>query len=336
MRLGLRYCLGLTLLVSQLVWAGTARAEQDAATRAAARKLAEDGVAALQAGDAKTAAQKLDKAFRMLNVPSVGLWSGRALVKQGLLVEAMERFLEATRLPSSGDVALQDRAKADAEKEIEQLRPRIPNLVVALEGASEGEVTLTLDGKAVPSALIGEDLPVNPGAHRLVGKRGSEEQVAEVSIAEAERKPLTLRFSGAPAATAPSLTVDNAAPSQTSDRGGGRDIKRPLAYVALALGGAGLVAGGVTGALAMSKRSELDESGSCADGRCLHTVEDDVSSLRTFRTVSTVGFIAGGVLAGAGVVLLLTSSGGGEQAQRAPGTLALGLGAGSVRLRGSF
>jgi hypothetical protein len=64
-----------------------AHAEQDAATRAAARKLAEDGVAALQSGDAKGAAQKLDKAFRMLLVPSVGLWSGRALIKQGLLVE---------------------------------------------------------------------------------------------------------------------------------------------------------------------------------------------------------------------------------------------------------
>lgn len=331
--------MGLTLFVSHLVWPASARAEQDAATRAAARKLAEDGVAALQAGDAKTAAQKLDKAFRMLTVPSVGLWSGRALVKQGLLVEAMERFLEATRLPSSGDVALQDRAKADAEKEIEQLRPRIPNLVVALEGASEGEVTLTLDGKALPSALVGEDLPVNPGAHRLVGKRGSEEQAAEVNIAEAERKPVTLRFSGAADAAPPPIAAQLAVKegSSTTERSSSRDIKRPLAFVALALGGAGLVAGGVTGALAMSKRSELDESDSCADGQCLHTVKDDVSSLRTFRTVSTVGFIAGGVLAGAGVVLLLTSSGGdGEQAPRAPGTLALGLGAGSVRLRGSF
>lgn len=78
-----------------------AHTEQDAATRAAARKLAEDGVAALQSGDAKGAAQKLHKAFRMLLVPSVGLWS-----------------------------ALQDGARAEAEKEIEQLRARIPNLVV--------------------------------------------------------------------------------------------------------------------------------------------------------------------------------------------------------------
>src|SRR5262245_8809175 len=82
---------------------------------------------------------------------------------------------------------------------------------------------------------------------------------------------------------------------EPGDRGGGSDVKRPLAYVALALGGAGLVAGGVTGAMAMSKRSALDDNPSCADGKCLHDVEDDVSSLRTFRTISTVGFIAGGV-----------------------------------------
>ncbi|HYJ11875.1 MAG TPA: tetratricopeptide repeat protein, partial [Polyangiaceae bacterium] len=65
-------------------------------------------------------------------------------------------------------------------------------------------------------------------------------------------------------------------------------------------------------------------------------VEDDVSSLRMFRTLSTVGFIAGGVLAGTGVVLLLTSRSKTEQARRAPSTLALGVGPGDVRLEGSF
>src|SRR5262245_34552538 len=101
-----------------------ALAEDDAATRAAARKLAEDGVAALQAGDAATAVQKLDKAFRTLQAPSIALWSGRALVKQGKLVEAAERLLEATRLPVSGDAQVQQQAKADAQKELDQLRPR--------------------------------------------------------------------------------------------------------------------------------------------------------------------------------------------------------------------
>ena len=59
----------------------------------AARKLAEDGVAALQNGDAATAVQKLEKAHNMLKAPSVALWSARALAKRGLLIEAAEAKL---------------------------------------------------------------------------------------------------------------------------------------------------------------------------------------------------------------------------------------------------
>jgi hypothetical protein len=299
--------------------------------------LAEDGVTALQADDAETAAQKLDKAFRTLQAPSIALWSGRALIKQGKLVEAAERLLEATRLPVSGDTQVQEQAKADAQKELDSLRPRIPNLVVALEGASESEVTLSLDGRPMPASLLGEEQPTNPGSHRLLGKRGAEEQAVDVTLAEGEKKQVVLRFGAGSAAAA---TNSEASPSATSaapaaDRSSGSG-KRTLAYVALAAGGAGLVLGGVTGAMAISKRGELDDSPSCRDGQCLKSMEDEVGSLRTFRTISTVGFIAGGALAATGVVLLLTSSSSASQGGRGPASLALGLGPGHVRLGGSF
>ena len=61
-----------------------------------------------------------------------------------------------------------------------------------------------------------------------------------------------------------------------------------------------------------------------------------MNSLRTLRTVSTIGFIAGGALAATGVVLLLTSSGGSQTGQRPSTTLALGVTPSGLRLRGSF
>lgn len=325
--------LGALLLVAIWTWTAPAAAQEDAATRAAARKLAEDGVAALQAGDSAKAVEKLDKALRTLRAPSIALWSGRALARHGQLVEAAERLLEATRLPVSGETAVQEQAKADAEKELEQLRPRIPSLVIRVEGATDASVSL--DGKVVPTSLLGEDRPVNPGTHQLLATRGSEQLTESVSVGEGERKDVTLRFAAATPATPLLATppTDAPPPAQASSGNG----SRTLAFVALGIGGAGLVLGGVTGVLAMSKKSSLDDdTRHCENDQCVYAVEDEVHSLRTFRTVSSIGFIAGGALAAAGVVLLLTSSSSDQKGQTHGSTLALGVAPSSLRLRGSF
>jgi hypothetical protein len=325
----------LCALAAAAIWtvALPAAAEEDAATRAAARKLAEDGVAALQAGDSAKAVDKLDKAFRTLRAPSIALWSGRALIKHGQLIEAAERLLEATRLPVSGDAAVQEQAKADAEKELEQLRPRIPNLVIRVEGAADASVSL--DGKAVPASLLGEDRPVNPGSHQLVAQRGAERQAQSVSLVEGERKEVRLRFDAA--ATAPPAPAPETAPAVSRTQRPQSGGSRTLAFVALGVGGAGLVLGGVTGALALSKKSSLDDDTEhCLNDQCEYAVEGDVNSLRTFRTVSTIGFIAGGALAATGVVLLLTSGGGEQQGQSGASQLALRVSPGALQLKGSF
>jgi len=321
------------LFAALLLGTAGAHAEEDAATRSAARKLAEDGVAALQNGDAATAVQKLEKAHNMLKAPSVALWSARALVKRGLLVEAAERLREASRLPVSGDAAVQEQAKRDSEKELSDLSPRIPSLVIAISGAGDAPVAVTLDGVPIPRDLLGEDRPVNPGPHHLVAKRGADERSLDVTVAEGERKPLSLDF-GSAAATPAAPTgapVDNAGASSSTGGGG-----KTLAVVALGAGAAGLIVGGVTGGLALSKKSKLDDNDACLDGQCTHAVESDVKSLRMLRTVSTIGFIAGGVLAATGVVLLVTGGSSQQQgAARAP-RVALAVGPGNLQLSGSF
>jgi hypothetical protein len=318
-----------------MLGATTAHAEEDAATRAAARKLAEDGVAALQNGDAATAVQKLEKAHNMLKAPSVALWSARALLKRGLLVEAAERLREASRLPVSGDAGVQEQAKRDAEKELGELSPRIPSLVIAISGAGEAPVTVTLDGAPIPSDLLGEERPVNPGLHRLVAKRGADERSLDVTVTEGERKPLSIDFGSAGAAptAAPTAAPDTGVSKAGASSGAGN---KTLAFVALGAGAAGLLVGGVTGGLALGKKNKLDDNDACLDGRCTYAVESDVQSLRTFRTVSTIGFIAGGVLAATGVVLLVTSGGSERQGAAARPHVALAVGPGNLQLAGSF
>jgi hypothetical protein len=311
-------------------------ADSDAATRSAARKVALDGIAALQRGDAEQATQKLEKAYRVLRVPSVALWSARALAKRGFLVEASERYQEASRLEAEqGEVAVQVQARKDAAAELDELTPRLPTLTVRVEGANGAEVKLTLDGVLMPAALAGEERPVNPGEHRVVGVAGEEEVSETVTAVEGQKQSITLRFSKQQAAGERPDAPPPVEPKETEATDGSRKTRRALAYVALGVGGAGLVAGGITGALVLRQKKELDESENCRDGKCLRSEGDKVDAFRRLRTISTVGFIAGGALAATGVVLLLTS-GAPAEPERDQATLKLTLSPSSVALSGTF
>jgi hypothetical protein len=330
------FCWALTLLVLLSFGRPAFAAESDAATRSAARKIALDGIAALQRGDAEQAVQKLEKAYRVLRVPSVALWSARALAKRGLLVEASERYQEASRLEAQdGEVAVQVQARKDSAAELEELTPRLPTLTVSVEGANVADVKLLLDGVVMPSALAGEERPVNPGEHRVVGVAGDEEVSDTVTLVEGQKQSITLRFTqqtaAAPAGSPPPTTPK---PAEAST-GSSRKTRRVLAYVALGVGGAGLVAGGVAGALVLRDKKELDENENCRDGKCLRSEADEVDRFRMLRTVSTVGFIAGGALAATGVVLLLTS-GASAEPEKDRTALKLTLSPSSVALSGTF
>jgi hypothetical protein len=311
-----------------LLVATTAAAEPvDDATRGAARKLGNAGVEAYQAGDFPTAHEKLDKAYRVLKVPSLGLWSARAFVKLGKLVEASERYLEVTRLGvEGGDATVQKQAQADAQQELDALAPRVPSIVVVVQGAKPDEVSVSIDGTPLASALIGESRPANPGPHAVIGKTSGAEAKADVTAVEGKQVTATLVFSSTAAAPLESSNTPPAGAADTRQASG--STLRTVGWITLGVGAAGLVTGVVTGALAASKHSSLEDDERCHDGECLPSVEDDVKSLDTFRTVSTVGFVAGGILAATGLTLVLTAPRKSE--------VSLRLGPGSARLVGKF
>lgn len=309
--------LGAALAI--LVATSTASAQTvDEGTRAAARSLGNAGVEAYQAGNFELAATKLDKAYQVLRVPSLGLWSARAFAKVGKLLQASERYREVTRLqPSEGDVGVQKQAQADAASELEAIQPRIPSVVVRVEGAPPTEVSVTLDGVPLASALIGEARPVNPGTHDVAGKRGSETATTQVSVKEGEQGSAVLRFGAASTPTATPVTSSATRPVASTDRSGDGSSTRTLGFITLGVGGAGLVLGAVTGAMALGKRGEIDDNPNCESDACAPSEKSEVSSLNSLRTVSTVAFVAGGVLAGAGLVLVFTSGSSREPAASA-------------------
>ena len=93
---------GAGLLAASLLLTTVSRAEpSDSATRDAARSLGLSGIEAYQAGNYELASSRLEKAYALLNVPSIGLWSARALAKRNRPVEAAARYFEVLALPLS-------------------------------------------------------------------------------------------------------------------------------------------------------------------------------------------------------------------------------------------
>jgi len=281
----------------------------DEPSRAEARKIGYAGVEAFQAGDFATAHNRLETAYQLLQVPSLGLWSARALAKLGKLVEAEARYLQVIGLPTSvGDEAIQAQARQDARNERAALARRIPSILVRVEGALAGDVAVTIDDAAVVGSALGESQLVNPGRHKIEGVRGGARTSVEVTVGEGDRKEALLRFKAVATDTTTPPGVDvglRAEPGPPSTGGG---TMRTLGWVTLGAGGAGLVVGAVTALVLRSKKSHLDSVG-CGDGgrMCPASEAGNVDSYNSLRPVPGISLIAGAVLAGAGAYLLLTA-----------------------------
>lgn len=334
----------LALVLSCAVVPSAAHAQAtDDATRASARELGYAGIKDFEAENYTAASDKLEKAYRLLTVPSLGLWSARALVKRGLLVEGSERYRKVGRLkPEGGDVAVQQAAQAEAANELNALTPRIPWITIEVQGVAPESVSVTIDGVALPPQQAGVPRPVNPGQRKVQGVSGDERIEQSAAFAEGERKTVTLKFgprqpTAAPAAAEPpppagGLVIppqETGAPPAASRTSGGGG--RVLGFVALGVGGAGLVVSGITGLVAIGKKGDIDDSDSCDGLRCNPEEESLVDSYNQMRTASTASFFVGLGLAGLGTILILSSS----SSEEKPG-VALMLGPGSANVRGSF
>lgn len=316
----------LTLAFTLLAQAAAAQTNEKA-ERTAARALGTAGVEAYQAGDYAAATDKLEKAFQILKVPSLGLWSARALEKQGQLVEALNRYLEAQGIQvPAGEVAVQQNARKDAEREGEALKVRVPRLVIELTGAEASEVTLTIDGQAVASSVIGQPRLVNPGSHQVEATLGARHSNGQASCVEGQQCSVSLDLTPPAKPVAQASSTPSASPAD-ADRS--RTWQPTVGWVAVGAGVVGVGLGGFFGYKAMSERKSIDDSGLCVGDRCPPSLQDSADKLSLYRTVSTVGFVAGGVLAAAGVTLLLT-------APSQPAQTALYVGPGSAGIRGSF
>ncbi|HEY2409080.1 MAG TPA: hypothetical protein VGI10_23910 [Polyangiaceae bacterium] len=299
-------------LIAALLGASLAHAEEvDDATKTAARALGTAGVDALQAGDVAGASTKLEQAYRILQIPSLGLWSARALVKRGMLVEAAERYSAVIASgTTAGDADVQLQAQKEAKQELAALRPRIPMLVSKLVGADAADVAILVDGKKLDPSRVGTPQPVNPGTHTVVGTRGSERVVVSSTVPESQSETVELRFAGAAAQGGAASTTPPPAPAMDMASGGHSST------TAFVVGGAGIAVLGAGAVFAAFTKQEDNRAAAlctlglfhnqCGSASEKQSFQDHTSRAKTWAALSYVGFGVGVAALATGTVLLVT------------------------------
>jgi hypothetical protein len=311
----------LSALVPAVAWAQGSDAD-----KATARELTRDGYAALDRRDYAAAADLFVRADALHHAPTVSVGLARARVALGKLVSAQELYSLVTHeaLPP-GSAAAFVQAHEEAERELAALTPRVPAVILQIEGPAAPQVSL--DGADVPAVALGVKRPVDPGKHVVkVAARGFYPAETTFTSAEGAVETVTLELKR----DGTSEGVPGPPPLVAGP------TRRVMGLVGLGLGGVGIVVGAVAGGLAVAKHADLAKA--CSGGNCVlgtpssAGLPGEVSAYRTDGIVSTAGFIAGGALAVTGAVLFATA----PRFATAPSAVAPVVGPGYAGVQGRF
>ena len=309
---------------------GTAHAEASAADKETARRLMAEAREKRTANDLKGALQGFLAADALMKVPTTGMEVARTQVALAMLVEARDTALRVARAaPEGEEPAPFTRAREEARELSEELVKKIPTVTVQLAGADPGAVPqVTIDGASIPAASLGMPRTLNPGHHTITAAAGNKQAKAELDVAEAEHKDVKLDLVVAGPAVRPPP------PPPKPEAAGG--IGKPLFLGGAVVAGAGLVLGGITGVMSLSKTNSVKSN--CVNNKCPPSQQSDIDSAHSLATVSTIGFVVAGVGAAVGVVGLVLWSGEskGEGSAPASASLSTWIGAGSAGVRGTF
>lgn len=327
---------------SALVWfaiglaAATARAQGSAADKAAAQALFEQGRQLLEAGNAAQACPKFEASQKLDAGIGTQLYLADCYERVGKTASAWAIFLEAA---SSAKAEGQNDREQVARERARSLEGRLAKLtLVASDAAGMQGGQVTLNGRAIPADSWGVPLPIDPGSQHIeVTAPGKKPWSTSIDVAPgpSERTVTIPALENAPSRTAApaTATTANAPSSAPATRADGAAAMRTAGWVAAGVGVVSVGVGSYFGLRAISKNQD-----SKADCRTTTLCDPAGLTLRNqakdAATVSTVAFVAGGLLVAGGVTLLVL-----ERSSEEP-RVGLGVGAtpasASVSLRGTF
>ncbi|RLB59057.1 MAG: hypothetical protein DRI90_15900 [Deltaproteobacteria bacterium] len=253
-----------------------------------ARANANAGLKAFKAGDFSLALERFSLAEEFIHAPPHLLYMARANDRLGEMLAARELYQRIIdeELPKRRAPKAFKKAQKDARAELDDLETRIPKLSIEVSGLPPEQVSLTLSDKPV-EADSGQ-LDLNPGEYTVVATADGHHEARQTIVLEAgQQETVTLTLEPVPVVVEPP-------PEQPL----------PIPPLVLIGGGAvGLGVGIVTGVMALNAASELRDL--CHQNPCPTEHESLADDANLLGTVSTVGFVVGGVAAAAGGAWLI-------------------------------
>ncbi len=295
------------ILTLAIALAGPARSyAQPTDGAAAAEVLFTEGKQLAARGDYALACPKFEASLRLDPALGTRLNLGDCYEALGKLASAWAMYTAAA------DVARiqRDQREALAARKARQLEPRLPRLVVRVDGPPTPGMTIVRSGAALEPAMLGSATFIDPGRTVITAsapgyvtktitieaKEGGVDEVvipALVRVASSDPAPTPARPQVVPAVVAH------------------EDVPVPSRRRALVVAGAGvgvLVGGLVIGALAHARWNDAFARGACSkvDLTCTSDGQRDLDSARTGATISTVTVVVGLAAVGVGAYLYLT------------------------------
>lgn len=262
-----------------------------------ARSLGAEALALHAAGQFKEAYAKFETAERIAHSPVFVVWMARSKRALGELRAAQRLYQRVVTESLQADSSANwQQAKAEAEVELKSLSARIPSIEVRLAGGSAVPSALELDGSTIAAATA---IDVDPGEHvvRATGEGGA---VVTQTVRVDEGQPREI------------VTIDLATGREPASTNENNEAFVVSGGILLGVGGLSLLAGAVTGAFALVLADEVEEG--CVGNRCLASDKGKADDADALARASTGTLIAGGLLATAGIVLLVIEPGGSGRA----------------------
>lgn len=288
---------------------------------AQARSLGEQGQAALDAKKYAEAEKLFSAAAALYPVaPTLPLGAARAMAGQGKLIQARETYNKIVREGDKvqGGPAAFKAAVESARAEADAIAPKIGSVTVTVVGPKEARVTL--DDGQIPAAAWGLPRPIDPGSHKLsatlAGYKTAEVTFTVSDGAKVDQKLTLVKDDGGGAAVVdpnangnPGGTQQGGGQPPAGNEGGAAassgSSRKTAGFVVAGVGVVGVGIGAVTGLVAISDKNKLEKS--CTNGKCPPSQQSNISSYNTMGTLSTVGFVVGGLALAGGVVLIVTA-----------------------------